>query len=67
MTGLITSGHIANAAWFALCWLFFIAVVGSILLARWRERERQDAEETERVMKSLLTDTTHVHEMDGWS
>jgi cbb3-type cytochrome oxidase subunit 3 len=67
MTTLISSGHIANAAWFAVCWLFLIAVVGSALLGHWRKREREEAAETERVLESLKYDTTHVHEMDGWS
>lgn len=67
MNSLINSGQIANIAWFAVCWLFLIAVVGSILLARWRRREREDAAKTEEVMGTLGFDHTHAHEYDGWS
>jgi hypothetical protein len=67
VTTLLTQGHIANAVWFAFCWLFLSVVVGSALLGQWRRREREEAAETERVLESLKYDTTHVHEMDGWA
>ena len=56
---------LANIIWLAVCWLFLVAVVGSIALAYWRERERKDAAETQRVMDSLLSDKTHTHELDA--
>lgn len=66
MTTLITEGTVANIAWLAVCWLFLIAVVGSILLRNWYRREHEDAAETNHVLESLKYDTSHVHEMDGW-
>lgn len=66
MTALITEGTVANIAWFAVCWLFLIAVVGSILLARWRRREHEDAERTEEVMGTLGFDHSHAHDYDGF-
>jgi hypothetical protein len=64
MTYLITEGDVANVAWFAVCWLFLIAVVGSILLRNWYRREQEDAEHTEEVMGTLAFDRSHAHEQD---
>jgi hypothetical protein len=65
MTSLITSGNVASAAWIAVVWLFVIAVIGSILLARWLRREHEDAAKTDAVMESLLSDHTNDHIWDA--
>ena len=54
-----------SAGWLAASWLFLVAVVGGALLARWHRHERNDAAETERVMQTLTSDTSHTHEMDA--
>lgn len=61
----MNAGLWANIAWFTACFLFLLAVVGSIALSHWYRREAEDAAKTERVMESLETDTTHQHEMDA--
>lgn len=65
MTFMITEGQVASAAWIAIVWLFIIAVAGSILLRNWYRREHEDAEKTETVMKSLLSDHTNDHIWDA--
>jgi hypothetical protein len=56
---------IANILFLGCCWLFLFAVIGSIALNTWRRREAADAAETQRVMDSLLHDTTNLHIYDG--
>lgn len=60
MTGLLL-----NIVWFTVVFLFLAAVVGSIALARWRQREREDAAATEKVMDSLGFDHTNSHIYDA--
>ena len=59
------TSHILTAGWLAASWLSLVAVFGGALLARWRRHERNDAAETERVMQTLTSDTSHTHEMDA--
>lgn len=51
----------AQFGYLGICWVFLVL----FLLKRWRERERRDAAETKRVMKSLLHDTSHQYEQDA--
>jgi hypothetical protein len=52
---------IAAIVWTVAAWAFLVLV----LLKRWRERERHDAAETEKVLDRLLHDKTNDHIYDG--
>ena len=56
---------IANIIFLGACWLFLFAVIGSIALRCWHERERRDAAETARVLNTLLHDRTNDHIYDA--
>jgi len=56
---------IANILFLACSWLFLLAVIGSIALRAWYRREAEAAAKTQRVMNSLLHDTTHQWEQDA--
>lgn len=53
--------HLAAYVWTFSAWLFLCAV----LLKRWREHERHDAEVTQEVLDRLLSDTTNAHIWDA--
>jgi uncharacterized membrane-anchored protein YhcB (DUF1043 family) len=57
--------HITGLAWCFAAWALLIAVVGGALLRRWHRHEDHDAAETERVMKALKADHSHLHEQDA--
>lgn len=65
MTALATPGWLANVLFLGACWIFILAVVGSIALRSWKEREAACAAATEGVMESLTSDTTGLHEQDA--
>lgn len=52
---------IPGLVWLVFAWGFLILV----LLKRWRERERHDADQTEKVLDRLLHDTTNDHIWDA--
>ena len=56
---------LANILFLGACWLFLFAVIGSIALRCWHERERRDAAETARVLSTLLHDRSHQYEQDA--
>lgn len=68
MTALITEGQVAGGAWVALSWAFVIAVFGGALLIRKaRDRgKRLFRDEPLARVRSLTSDHTHAHEMDGF-
>ena len=58
-------GWLANAIFLGSAWLFLMATVASIALRAWRQREADDAAETQRVMDSLGYDRSHQYEQDA--
>lgn len=53
-------------AWTAAVWWFLLSVfVFPVLYVRWKKREKRDAAETDRTLRLLKSDTTHLHEMDA--
>lgn len=65
MTALAIPGWLANTLFLGACWIFIIAVVGSIALRSWREREAARATKVDEVMESLTSDTSHKFEQDA--
>lgn len=59
------NGYLANILFLACCWIFLLAVAGSIALNHWHRREAADAAETERVISGLKSNTTHDHIWDA--
>lgn len=59
-------GKIAAVLYDAAFWFFVISVlVLPVVNARWRQRERDDAKKTKKILDSLLHDTTHRYEQDA--
>jgi hypothetical protein len=65
MTAVAIPGWLANVLFLGACWIFLLAVVASIALRYWREREAVRAARVEEVMESLTSDITGLHEQDA--
>lgn len=61
MTALVTIGQVGGWIWFAVAWVFILAVA----FKRWRARERRDAARTKEILKATRYDTTGAHIWDA--
>lgn len=62
----MNGGQIVGFVWVVAVWFFLVSVfLFPISLSMWRARERQRAEETEKVLKTIGFNTSHQYEQDA--